>query len=426
MHRTPTKQLPLDQFPSGVQRYDFRDELSRLERASRFPELGRNLFDEGPHLIATDETPWGDEVRHEAVDAYMRFVHGETWISGAGAREMEQDIVAWMGGILGADAPAGIITGGGSESNMCAILAAKERAGRGGSVVFPATAHYSLHKLCRMFGLEAIPVPTVDGSLCEVDPDAIEAAIRPDTIAVVATAGTWSYGTVEPIEAIGEIAARRGIYLHVDAAFGGYILPFLERGGYDPDLPLWDFRVEGVCSITADVHKNGMAPPPVSTLFFRDASVLAHAKAICPPNGTMSGTRGTGPIAGAWTMVKLLGEAGYIAISQKSMALRDRFVEGATAIGGLQVYPGSRINMSLVYSDEIDLRPVVDALRERGWMFSARPVPAPVSLVVVPMPQSDGQIGLLLDDLRDRVALAPLLADRPAGVAGEPLSVYGF
>ncbi|WP_033294863.1 aminotransferase class V-fold PLP-dependent enzyme [Amycolatopsis jejuensis] len=414
-------------FPSGVGIDEFTHELDRLEKVSRFAEMPRNLFDEGPHLVSTSDLPWGDAVREQSVTAYLRFIHGETWITGGGAREMETGIVGWLGGLFGASAPAGFITAGGSESNMCAILTAKQRSGRkGGSVVFPDNGHYSLYKLCKMFDLDAIPVPAPPGRLDQVDPAAIEAAIRPDTIAIIATAGTWAYGSVDPIAEIGEIAQRYNLYLHVDAAFGGYILPFLERSGYDPAIPPWDFRVPAVCSISADLHKNGMAPPPAGTLVFRDESLLRSAKEICPPNGTMSGTRGAGPIAGAWAMVKLLGEAGYTAVSRASMGLRDRLADGVRQIDGLSVYPGSRINMVLIHSETMDLRPVADALRAQGWMFAARAVPSPVGIVVVPMPHNDGQVEPFLADLRDTVALAtPLEAELdPASL--EKVSSYGF
>ncbi|WP_436796327.1 aminotransferase class V-fold PLP-dependent enzyme [Actinospongicola halichondriae] len=406
-----------------MDRYDFLDELSRLERASRFPETQKNLFDEGPHLISSPELPWGDEVRHLSVEAYQRFIHGETWITGGGAREMEADIVAFMGNMLGAPNAAGFVTSGGSESNMCAVLAAKQRAGRGGSVVYPANGHYSIPKLCRMFDLEPIVVPAREGSLYAPDPAAIEDAIRPDTIAIIATAGTWAYGSIDPIEEIGAIATARDLYLHVDGAFGGYILPFLESSGYDAAMPPWDFRVDGVCSISADLHKNGMAPPPASTLFFRDEGLLDHAKEICPPNGTISGTRGTGPIAGAWAMVRLLGQAGFEAVSRKSMALRDELIAGVESIDGLAVHEGSRINMALIHASELDFRPVVAALRDRGWMFSARPVPQPIGVVAVTMPHNDGQIEQLLDQLSGLMKLAVPLD--PATI-DEPMSTYGF
>jgi glutamate/tyrosine decarboxylase-like PLP-dependent enzyme len=384
-----------------------------------------NLFDEGPHLVDTALTPWGDDVRERSIDAYRRFIHGETWITGAGAREMESQVVGWMGGLFGAETPTGFITAGGSESNMCAILTAKQLSGRrGGSVVFPDNGHYSLRKLCKMFDLDAIVVPAPEGHLDQVDPAAIEAAIRPDTIAIIATAGTWAFGSVDPISEIGEIAQRHGLYLHVDGAFGGYILPFLERSGYDTEIPLWDFRVPGVQSISADLHKNGMAPPPAGSLTFRDESLLEAAKEICPPNGTMSGTRGAGPIAGAWAMVRLLGEPGYTAVSLASMAMRDELVAGVGEIQGLSVYPGSHINMSLIYSEVLDLRPVAEALRDRGWMFAARAIPAPVGMVWVPMPHNVGKIQPLLHDLRETMELAVPLEAATAGT--ERVSAYGF
>ncbi|MGW4199502.1 aminotransferase class V-fold PLP-dependent enzyme [Streptomyces sp. NPDC004726] len=414
-------------FPSGITSDRFEAELDRLERVSRFPEMPRNLFDEGPHLITTPELPWGDAVRKESVEAYRRFIHGETWITGGGAREMEAEVVQWLGGLMGADRPAGFITSGGSESNMCAILTAKQRAARrGGSVVFPDNGHYSLYKLCRMFDLDPIPVPAPEGRLDLVDPVAVEAAIRPDTIALIATAGTWAYGSVDPVEAFGEIALRHGLYLHVDGAFGGFILPFLERCGYDPTIPLWDFRVPGVCSISADLHKNGMAPPPAGTLIFRDDSLLASAKEICPPNGTMSGTRGAGPIAGAWAMVRLLGEPGYTAVSLASMAMRDELVDGVGGIEGLSVHPGSRINMTLIHAEALDLRPTAEEMRRRGWMFAARAVPGPASLVVVPMPHNEGQTASFLRDLRESTELALPLGGTADGTASEALSSYGF
>lgn len=411
--------------PGGTTPDEFFTELARLEVVSRFPEMPSNLFDEGPHLVSTPDLPWGDAVRELSVEAYRRFIHGETWITGGGAREMEREIITWIGGLMGAEEPTGFITGGGSESNMCAVLTAKHLSGRrGGSVVFPDNGHYSLHKLCRMFDLDAIVVPAPAGRLDAVDPAAIEAAIRPDTVAIIATAGTWAFGSVDPIPELGAIAQKHGIYLHVDGAFGGYILPFLERSGYDTTIPAWDFRVPGVQSISADLHKNGMAPPPAGSLIFRDESLLAAAKEICPPNGTMSGTRGAGPIAGAWAMVRLLGEEGYIAVSRASMSMRDHLVAGVTAIDGLQVYPGSRINMTLIHSDTLDLRPVAEAMREKGWMFAARAVPAPASMVVVPMPHNVGRIDPFLADLRQARELAVPLAD--AAPTGGRVSPYGF
>ena len=408
--------------------FDVRDELSRLERQSRFPEYEQNLFDEGPHLVSSPSLPWGDEVRAQMVEAYVRFIHGETWLTGAGAREMEREVISEMGGVLGGDNVAGFITSGGSESNLCAMLAAKSRAGRSGSVVMPSYAHYSFYKGCRMFDLEPIPVPPPDGRYGVVDPEQVRSAVRDDTIALIGTAGTWPFGTVDPIAELGEIAAERSLYFHVDACFGGFILPFLERSGYHDHLAPWDFRVPSVCSVSADLHKNGLVPPPASSLYFRDADLLEFAKKIAPPNGTLSGTRGTGPIAASWTAFQVMGLERYMAASRHSMALRDELVAGICEIPGMEVVPGSLINIFVAYSPSMDLRPVVADLSERGWMFVTNQEPAPIAICLCTMPQNERSVGPFLADLADAVrSAAPSASSAVTGshAADHERSGYG-
>jgi glutamate/tyrosine decarboxylase-like PLP-dependent enzyme len=397
--------------------FDVHDDLSRLERKSRFPDFEKNLFDEGPHLTSSPALPWGDEVRHRIVEGYLRFIHGETWHMGGGARDMEREVIAGMGALLGSDEAAGFITSGGSESNLCALLAAKSRAGRSGSVVMPRYAHYSFYKGCRMFDLEPIPVDPPEGKYGTVEPSQIEAAVRDDTICMIGTAGTWPFGTVDPIPELAAIAARREIYFHVDACFGGFILPFLERASYHDDLPSWDFRVPGVCSVSADLHKNGMVPPPASSLYFRDAALLEHAKQIAPPNGTLSGTRPTGPIASAWTAVQLMGVERYMAASVRSMQLKEQLIAGMLEIPGIAVVPGSKINIFVAYSPELDLAPVAADMTERGWMFVTNAQPGPLAICLCTMPQNERSAEPFLADLREAMSLATPAA--PAGPESE-------
>lgn len=407
-------------FPAGPRNwYDVSDDLARLERKSRFPDFAKNLFDEGPHLISSPDLPWGDEVRHRVVEAYQRFIHGETWHTGAGARDMEREIITGMGALLGSDTAAGFITSGGSESNLCALLTAKSRAGRSGSVVMPRHAHYSFYKGCRMFDLEPIPVDAPDGGHGAVDPASIRAAVRDDTIAIIATAGTWPFGTVDPVGELAAIAAERDIYCHVDACFGGFILPFLERSGYHEQLAPWDFRVPGVCSVSADLHKNGLVPPPASSLYFRNGELLEHARRIAPPNGTLSGTRPTGPIAAAWTAVQLMGIERYMAASVRSMRLKEQIIAGVRDISGLAVVPGSLINIFVVYSPDLDLRPVAAELTERGWMFVTNAEPGPLALCLCTMPQNEYSAEPFLADLRDAMRRAKPSAAASAADSGD-------
>jgi glutamate/tyrosine decarboxylase-like PLP-dependent enzyme len=410
-------------FPAQPRNWlDVQDDLARLEGSSRFAEFAKNLFDEGPHLISSPDLPWGDETRLQIVEAYVRFIHGETWHMGAGAREMEREVISGMGSLLGSDEAAGFITSGGSESNLCALLAAKSRAGRSGSVVMPKYAHYSFYKGCRMFDLEPIPVDAPAGQYGKIDPDRLRDAVREDTICLIGTAGTWPFGTVDPIADFGEIATEYGLYLHVDACFGGFILPFLERSGYHSDLQPWDFRVPAVCSVSADLHKNGMVPPPASSLYFRDAELLEYAKKIAPPNGTLAGTRGTGPIAASWAAMQLLGLERYMASSRRSIELRDSLVAGIREIPGLDVVPDSKINLFVAFSPSLDLHRVIDRLNELGWMFVTNAQPEPVAISLCTMPQNESSVEPFLADLSEAVSLASPAEFKLSGPAE---SAYG-
>jgi glutamate/tyrosine decarboxylase-like PLP-dependent enzyme len=405
-------------FPSGIDRYEFLDAVSAFERACDFPTMDMGLFGAGLHLTSSEALPWGDSVRELVEQVYVRFIHGTTWMAEDGILRMQDEVVQWLGAILGAPDPAGLITSGGTESNLLGLLTAKKRANRTGSVVFPAYTHYSIPKGCEIAGLDPIPVTASRGPQSTITVEDIAAAIREDTIAMILTAGSDPFGLVDDVAAVAPIAVERNIYLHVDACFGGFLLPFLERTGYYDDLPLWDFRVPGVCSISADPHKNGMAPPPASAIVFQREELLESARAICPPHGAVAGTRPGGPIAGAWAMVKLLGIDGYCAVSAKTMALRDQLIDGVCEIDDLAVVPGSKINVFTVYSRTRDLYPVWRALRENGWVIGKKNDPPPTSLVLCTMPHNDGVIESFLADLEEAVADAGLLEDRDPDRAG--------
>jgi len=419
---------------NGLSTYQIRERLLAYERESHFDRFEKNLFDEGPHITSSAALPWGDAARSMVAEAYLHFMHGETWHTGIGALKMEKQVISMMGEMFGNPNALGFITSGGSESNIMALVAAKARAfaqryyetakirlvsvqerratfarlrefeAEKHSVVMPAHTHYSLYKGCVLLNLEPILVEPIAGSFTEIDPNHISAAVRDDTIALVGTAGTWPFGTIDPIAEMGKIAAECDLYFHVDACFGGFIIPFLERACYyAPPLAPWDFRVPAVSSISADLHKNGMVPPPASMLCFRDTRLLEWAKMFAPPFGCLSGTRGTGPLAASWTMLQCLGLQGYIDISRHSIDLRDSMVKAILTVPGMKVIPGSKINLILAYSEEYDLRPVIEALGKLGWQFVTNPVPEPVGLCICTMPQNDGQIEPFVADLKEQV-----------------------
>jgi glutamate/tyrosine decarboxylase-like PLP-dependent enzyme len=409
-------------------------ELDAFQAQSGYDLNDRNLFEEGPHLSSSAAIPWGDAVRASALAAYARFMPLENWTTGQGGREMERQIAAMLGSLFHNDRAVAAVSSGGTESNLIGMVAAKavrflreypdatdafsgrkvaygdlqerlaEFNARSWSVLLPVHAHYSFSKGCAMMGFTPLVVPAPPGAPGQVDLEAARKALRDDTLLVVASAGSWPFGSLDQVEELGALAGERGIPMHVDACFGGYLIPFLEHAGYyDQPLTAWDFRVPAVQTISADAHKNGMAPKEASTITFRDKDVLTATRLFLPPDGLLSGTRTMAAVAATWVTMQSLGLQGYVQVSRHSMALRDELIAGIAAIPGLAVVPGSVTNIFSVRSGEYDLRSVATALERNGWRLAISAGLDPVTMVLCTMPKNDGVIRPFLEDLRRAV-----------------------
>ncbi|RMF91591.1 MAG: tyrosine decarboxylase MfnA, partial [Methanobacteriota archaeon] len=280
-----------------------------------------------------------------------------------GTAELEEWVITSIAELHGVEDGTGFIVSGGTEANIIALWAARNRSGRR-KVILPETAHFSLDKACNLLGLEIVRAE-VDEDKC-VDIGDVESRADSDTCAIVGIAGSTEYGTVDDIEALSEIAAEHGAHLHVDAAFGGFVLPFLKDTGFDLEKPL---PPGGFDSITVDPHKMGLVPIPCGCLIFRDRGMLRHIETEAPyltkkRQHTIVGTRSGAPAAAAYAAFRLLGKDGYqrivTACMENTMHLYNRLLEL-----GIPVRKPT-INI-LVFS----LPPrSFEALESRGWRLS--------------------------------------------------------
>ena len=186
------------------------------------------------------------------------------------ATKFEGEIIAMTSDLLHGTG-VGVVTGGGSESLITALYSYREQARekRGvtrPNVVKPVTAHVALDKGAHWLGIEMRHAPLTDDYVADVG--AMADLIDDQTVAVVGSAANYAHGLIDPIEEIAALAQERGIGMHVDGCLGGWLLPWVERLGYE--LPLWDFRVPGVTSISADTHKYGYGLKGSSVLLYRD------------------------------------------------------------------------------------------------------------------------------------------------------------
>jgi sphinganine-1-phosphate aldolase len=295
-------------------------------------------------------------------------------------------------------------------------------------VIKPETAHPAFDKACHLFGIE-LRVAPVDPVTTRVDTDWVAGAVDQGTIALVGSACNYGYGTVDPIEALSDIALEHGIGLHVDGCLGGWILPFGQELGYD--IPLFDFRVPGVTSISADTHKYGYALKGTSVLTFRDKA-LRNAQYFfntawtggkyCSPG--MDGSRSGGLLAATWASMIQLGREGYRGYAEQIFATSAAMQESVRSHPQLRILGNPTFLFSFT-SDEFDVYHLNDFMRERGWRFNGQQYPNALHMAVTRPQTRPGVSEAFAADLADGVDYAVAhAADAPrsgavyGGVAG--------
>ncbi|MCK5906212.1 MAG: hypothetical protein KAG37_01395, partial [Flavobacteriales bacterium] len=207
----------------------------------------------------------------------------------------------------------------------------------------------------------------------------------------------------------GELAQSKNIPLHVDACLGGFLLPFVAKNGHD--VPLFDFRVPGVTSISADVHKYAYAAKGASVIIYRNMDYLKHQFFVDEdwPGGVfvspaLLGTRPGGAIAAAWAALKVQGEEGLKEKAEIVMKIKDQIQDGIKEIDELQVNgePVAGI-FSFVSTDKnINIYAVADYLEEKGWHTDRQQKPP--SLHVMITTAHENVAGSYVSDLKEAIA----------------------
>ena len=333
----------------------------------------------------------GESVHRVAEEAARLFLHDNALntLAFPSLGEIQSEVVGWCADLFNApEGAAGFMTSGGTESILMAVKAARERgkAERGvmaPEIVLPESAHAAFHKGAYYFGLKVNKIPVRDDWRADVD--AMAAAVNDNTVLVVGSAPQYPQGVIDPIPELAELAQSVGASMHVDACMGGFVLPFMEANGHD--LPPWDFRVPGVTTMSADIHKLGYAPKGASVILHASKDLRKHQTFVfsdwlggfyASPN--MQGTRPALPMATAWAVMRHLGLEGYKERTRITIETRIRMVEGIRAIEGLQVLgePEAQLVAMAVapgWEDRLDAFAIGDALLARGGWFHDRQGP---------------------------------------------------
>ena len=305
---------------------------------------------------------------------------------------LEREVIDAVASLLHTSADGGgTMTSGGTESILMSMLVSRERARARGierpEILAPASAHPAYAKAAHYFGMELVHFGLDAGYRADVR--AAESLLTPATAVIVGSAFNYPYGTMDPIPELAALAAAHGIGCHVDACIGAFVLPFLERLGYD--VPPWDFRVEGVTEISADVHKYGYCPKGASVVLHRDPDWFGHQVFLFDgwPSGlygspAMAGARPAAPIAAAWAAIQYLGADGYTELMRGLMETTATVRAGIESIAELDVV-GDPIGPVLAFtSDLVDLYAVADVMDDRGWNLNRNTDPRGLHLMLSP------------------------------------------
>lgn len=322
-----------------------------------------------------------------------------------GTKQIENEVIKSIGELLSIDEPYGHIVTGGTEANLMAIRAARNHARKykgivDGEIIIPASAHFSFKKAADMLNLNIVEAGLDDNY--KIDVESVKSLISDKTVAIVAIAGTTELGLIDPIEEISKIAFENNIYFHVDAAFGGFSIPFLRDLGYD--LPVFDFSLPGVCSITVDPHKMGLAPIPAGGILFREEEYL-EVMAVDSPyltvktQSTIVGTRLGASSAATYAVMKYFGKEGYSKLANEMMENTQFLKEGLKELG-YDVVCEPELNIVAFNHPDVETNLIAQKLEKLGWKVSVAKCPVAIRIVLMNHIKKN-HLKELLEDLKE-------------------------
>ncbi|RDA91966.1 hypothetical protein CP533_1365 [Ophiocordyceps camponoti-saundersi (nom. inval.)] len=362
------------------------------------------------NLAALDHTRWedgyvsgavyhgGDDLIRLQTDAFSRFtvanpIHPDVF---PGVRKMEAEVVSMVLNMFHAPpGAAGVSTAGGTESILMACLSARQKAyaERGVTepeMVLPDTAHTAFRKASQYFGIKmhlvACPAPDY-----QVDVRAVARLVNANTVLLVGSAPNFPHGIMDDVAALSKLALRKKLCLHVDCCLGSFLVPHLEKAGFETQP--FDFRLRGVTSISCDTHKYGFAPKGNSTVLYRSSALRTYQYFVCPDwsggiyaSPGLAGSRPGALIAGCWASMMTVGESGYVdacvQIVGTAKKLADAIRDGPGLSGELVVVGKPLVSVVAFTARNLNIYDIADGMSDKGWHLNALQNPPAVHVAV--------------------------------------------
>eukprot|EP00002_Diphylleia_rotans_P006508 TRINITY_DN1586_c0_g1_i1.p1 TRINITY_DN1586_c0_g1~~TRINITY_DN1586_c0_g1_i1.p1 ORF type:complete len:539 (-),score=113.74 TRINITY_DN1586_c0_g1_i1:331-1947(-) len=374
----------------------------------------------------------GEEHKKFLDEVYVAFsssnlLHADIFKS---TRKFEAEVVKMTAAMFnGDDGVCGTMTSGGTESILMAMkvyrdYAKKVRGVEYPELVFAVSAHAAFDKACHYFGIKAVKVEV--GSDYRADVAAMAKAINRNTIAIVGSAPGFPHGVFDPIEELAALAASKGIGMHVDGCLGGFLFPWAQKLGYD--IPVCDFRIPGVTSMSVDTHKYGYSQKGCSVVLYRNSELRRHQFfSVSDWSGglyaspSMAGSRPGGLVATAWASIIHHGEEGFLHNAKLIMETSMKIADGIRKIPGLFLVGEPKLSIIAFGADGFDIFAVFNVLSEKGWHLNA--LHKPNCLHICCTLRHVGQEQRFLDDV---AAAAEAVKNDPSLSKSGMAPIYGM
>ncbi|XP_074856364.1 sphingosine-1-phosphate lyase 1 isoform X1 [Carettochelys insculpta] len=349
-----------------------------------------------------------------------------------GLRKMEAEVVRMACTLFsGGPDSCGAMTSGGTESILMACKAyrdlAYERGIKHPEILVPVSVHAAFDKAAHYFGLKIVHIPLT--KTMQVDVQAMRRAISKNTAMLACSAPQFPHGVMDPIEEVAKLALKYGIPFHVDACLGGFLIAFMEKAGFPLQRP-FDFRVEGVTSISADTHKYGYAPKGSSVILYSDKKYRHYQFFVAPDwqggiyaSPTIAGSRPGGIIAACWATMMYMGEDGYVEATKKIISTA-RFIESELRkIDNILIFGKPEVSVISIGSDVFDIYRLSNSLSTKGWNLNILQFPSSIHLCITLLHTKPGIAEQFLEDVR--VCVLEIMKDPKAKTTGLG-AIYGM
>ena len=339
-------------------------------------------------------------------------------------RKMEAEVVRMVCNLFhGDENSCGTMTTGGTESIMLACKAYRQLAYSKGikrpEMVVPVTAHAAFDKAADFFKIKIHHVP-VDPKTKKVNPKKLKSYINSNTCLIAGSAPHFPHGAIDPIEDLSKIATQYNIPLHVDACLGGFLIVFMEDAGFK--LPMFDFRLPGVTSISCDTHKYGYTPKGSSVVLYRNPDLRKHQyfSAVEWPGGiyvspTFAGSRAGSLIAMTWATLMSIGHEGYVKITKDIIETTKYITKEVEQIKELKLMCQPEVSVVAFESSDFNIFRLLDEMAVKGWHLNALQNPSGIHIAVTKLHTLPGVAKKFVDDLKQAVKEIMSKDDRQLG-----------